>query len=139
MMGRRAVRAPASRRSREGARIEISNKNHDLKEYHVAPVRERGLKLQFCVTLTSYYRRSREGARIEIADYRYKLTRNSGRSREGARIEIPTRAVSAGHLYVAPVRERGLKFSVGDEDGVRATGRSREGARIEIVATCGII
>ena len=36
----------------------------------------------------------------------------TGRSREGAWIEIPTIGVSGIMFFVAPARERGLKFSI---------------------------
>ena len=55
----------------------------------VAPVRERGLKLQHLLLLISFARRrSREGAWIEIPDARLQRPEYLGRSREGAWIEI---------------------------------------------------
>ena len=76
----------------------------------VAPVRERGLKLEH---------------------WNHLLVTVSGRSREGAWIEISIDQFLAYAAKVAPVRERGLKskhiyyFSP-------KIGRSREGAWIEI-------
>ena len=54
-----------------------------------------------------------------------------GRSREGARIEIETSAKYPKAPYVAPARERGLKYRRMSDQRAKA-GRSREGARIEI-------
>ena len=55
-------------RSREGAWIEIKIRFLCCGEYGVAPVRERGLKLQSLYSAIPSMRRSREGAWIEI-DY----------------------------------------------------------------------
>ena len=54
-----------------------------------------------------------------------------GRSREGAWIEISTVLVSPLLTFVAPVRERGLKFFCSYNKSC-AFSRSREGAWIEM-------
>ena len=58
-------------------------------------------------------RRSREGAWIEMVLSRPTLAYNVRRSREGAWIEIASNSQLASMPQVAPVRERGLKFSIG--------------------------
>ena len=55
-----------SRRSREGAWIEIRFKDGTKEPLVVAPARERGLKLQTHCRIGQYMSRSREGAWIEI-------------------------------------------------------------------------
>ena len=55
--------------------------------------------------------RSREGAWIEIHGIIYIESEVSSRSREGAWIEIKIRFLCCGEYGVAPVRERGLKFT----------------------------
>ena len=54
--------------------------------------------------------RSREGAWIEIRERAEEVVQESSRSREGAWIEISSNAACCGSVYVAPVRERGLKL-----------------------------
>ena len=76
------------RRSREGAWIEIIKKKICVLRGAVAPVRERGLKLNAVYSIQCKRSRSREGAWIEI---------------------IKDRTANIGLRYVAPVRERGLK------------------------------
>ena len=59
-----------------------------------------------------------------------------GRSREGAWIEIPsTRATIRIPVWVAPVRERGLKSMCGKPSNYLVR-RSREGAWIEMLSLC---
>ena len=54
--------------------------------------------------------RSREGAWIEILRQDMHLLQISSRSREGAWIEIARHKICTLQTYVAPVRERGLKY-----------------------------
>ena len=78
---------------------------------YVAPVRERGLKLQFASSCRiEGFSRSREGAWIEIMTLRPTSRRSGSRSREGAWIEIALAISRLGAFKVAPVRERGLKL-----------------------------
>ena len=56
--------------------------------------------------------RSREGAWIEMPRYQKSGVSNSGRSREGAWIEIYKKAPISSGLFVAPARERGLKWKL---------------------------
>ena len=56
--------------------------------------------------------RSREGAWIEIKSCLGLSVRHFGRSREGAWIEIENYYDNATYITVAPVRERGLKWTV---------------------------
>ena len=99
---------------------------------NVAPVRERGLKLQVRNAAVLSFCRSREGAWIEIVNANAALSNSNSRSREGAWIEILRFLSSAASRFcrsregawieiffisslwsarfVAPVRERGLKF-----------------------------
>ena len=78
------------RRSREGAWIEIviANGNRQLPKG-----------------------RSREGAWIEIPNRFDDIYMQNGRSREGAWIEISSSDSVNPSLSVAPVRERGLKYT----------------------------
>ena len=55
-----------TRRSREGAWIEIIAVDRPFSGQDVAPVRERGLKCEPIVRMTNGVSRSREGAWIEI-------------------------------------------------------------------------
>ena len=98
-----------SRRSREGAWIEMLTNGTLTGPGYVAPVRERGLK--FIVTISNSYNhsRSREGAWIEIALQAAVSRQNASRSREGAWIEISILRLVSSFIIVAPVRERGLK------------------------------
>ena len=76
----------------------------------VAPVRERGLKLQERYPVEVYDSRSREGAWIEILIQSTRTLQRIRRSREGAWIEIYDCMEGETENYVvAPVRERGLK------------------------------
>ena len=54
--------------------------------------------------------RSRKGAWIEIVMRTYKNLLRLGRSRKGAWIEISTWSGVVPIRYVAPARERGLKY-----------------------------
>ena len=56
-------------------------------------------------------RRSREGAWIEISSPVMYAMPELGRSREGAWIEIYAVKYIVDKVYVAPARERGLKFT----------------------------
>ena len=122
-------------RSREGAWIEIRNKDYKDLGLSVAPARERGLK---CNTAQAYAYinrcrsregawieihvlslamilvtccRSREGAWIEIHSSMMNINPVTRRSREGAWIEIlPSLPQLRGESHVAPARERGLKL-----------------------------
>ena len=76
----------------------------------VAPVRERGLKLNLATLPLSKRCRSREGAWIEIVQ----------------------NAELKKQRLVAPVRERGLKYDYGGNISDLTSSRSREGAWIEI-------
>ena len=98
-------------RSREGAWIEMYIIYYDGRQTTVAPARERGLKCTEDdeVDIDTICR-SREGAWIEIF-----LSHNSSitimrRSREGAWIEIQVAHILLPSFYVAPARERGLKW-----------------------------
>ena len=86
---RRRLSCRCSGRSREGAWIEMPVTVSTLPPSVVAPVRERGLKLQ-------------EGRKNQGIP--------EGRSREGAWIEILSLYSILLSLIVAPVRERGLKL-----------------------------
>ena len=98
-------------RSREGAWIEMLSIATLGSNPTVAPVRERGLKLQ-------------------PADGN---PRRHSRSREGAWIEMLSIATLGSNPTVAPVRERGLKLRLQLLMLLRQMGRSREGAWIEIL------
>ena len=99
------------RRSRKGAWIEMLRQAFMLQRYYVAPVRERGLKcFSVCVCKYLAARRSRKGAWIEILSTVLTDTFSSGRSRKGAWIEICAAAAAWRKPFVAPVRERGLKY-----------------------------
>ena len=76
-------------RSRKGAWIEI---------------------LMVLVSILSTSSRSRKGAWIEIANLAYKQIKTEGRSRKGAWIEILPFTKADSDQYVAPARERGLKW-----------------------------
>ena len=57
----------------------------------------------------------------------------NSRSREGAWIESYLIAICLANLWVAPVRERGLKVYCGEYGSLNRRRRSREGAWIESV------
>ena len=97
----------------------------------VAPVRERGLKLILVCVLVPAMCRSRKGAWIEIPIILAILLIAYGRSRKGAWIEIHGLKTTFDSGYVAPVRERGLKCNLTDEQRYQYR-RSRKGAWIEI-------
>ena len=76
-------------RSREGAWIEIHQRQRYGRPYNVAPARERGLKYRFGgISFNPAASRSREGAWIEIINKALQANQNACRSREGAWIEI---------------------------------------------------
>mgnify|MGYP004496112431 CR=1 FL=1 len=103
-------------------------------EIEVAPVRERGLKScneyhherrarrsrkgawieigTFNNVSVNCLRRSRKGAWIEISQYQGHTLGYGSRSRKGAWIEIYFFLSTPFGAVVAPVRERGLKFSL---------------------------
>ncbi len=76
----------------------------------VAPVRERGLKLDG----NQYIDHKGDVAPVRERGLKYfdatDTLLSGGRSREGAWIEIRQWAVRCMHEAVAPVRERGLKY-----------------------------
>ena len=96
-------------RSREGAWIEIISQLRQELQTAVAPVRERGLKLEWHMYHYADNGRSREGAWIEIRTLIVLLRMVKCRSREGAWIEIEALGKDGVFIPVAPVRERGLK------------------------------
>ena len=75
--------------------------------------------------------RSREGAWIEIRTHVVNTAPPPSRSREGAWIEMLERHYWRTDTFVAPARERGLKYR-GSKAQNRKGSRSREGAWIEI-------
>ena len=81
-----------------------------MTSIEVAPVRERGLKYMHNCFITLTYSRSRKGAWIEILFSPHTQSAVIGRSRKGAWIEIRYILLASVLGYVAPVRERGLKF-----------------------------
>ena len=93
------------------------------------------MKLSSECTLYPARCRSREGAWIEIANYNLGEGVTAGRSREGAWIEITALLRISFAFLVAPVRERGLKFSFGFQRPLSHVSRSREGAWIEMQIT----
>ena len=69
--------------------LKFVKNNMDYAKRAVAPVRERGLKLNFrLVVIKKLQSRSREGAWIEICQYCYSFYPRGSRSREGAWIEM---------------------------------------------------
>ena len=80
----------------------------------VAPARERGLKYVPDRNHQAGCRRSREGAWIEISSPVMYAMPELGRSREGAWIEIYAVKYIVDKVYVAPARERGLKYRYND-------------------------
>ena len=77
----------------------------------VAPARERGLKsYDMPLVQGADIGRSREGAWIEIVAVDKSKVGDCGRSREGAWIEMYRQCVYRSTRYVAPARERGLKY-----------------------------
>ena len=73
-------------------------------------MRERGLKSCLAMSRLTYnIGRSREGAWIEIPPFIIYCILNISRSREGAWIEILPKRNNNESVFVAPVRERGLK------------------------------
>ena len=100
------------RRSREGAWIEMSKHEVYQQAIRVAPVRERGLKSGIIFREPCSSRRSRKGAWIEIAATGLNTYTQASRSREGAWIEILLILQVIRSRFVAPVRERGLKYNL---------------------------
>ena len=76
--------------------------------------------------------RSRKGAWIEIVANKLAADSYNGRSRKGAWIEILRFNRHCCFYFVAPARERGLKF-VWEMRCYNETCRSRKGAWIEMV------
>ena len=100
----------SSRRSREGAWIEMLAAALHTANAGVAPARERGLKWFTLAQLIRSYSRSREGAWIEILYVMTCTGGGIGRSREGAWIEMAKKlTLCRENQPVAPARERGLK------------------------------
>ena len=91
----------------------------------------------FVITL-SRGGRSRKGAWIEICFVNgCAISTRNGRSRKGAWIEIAGLPPSPAAAWVAPVRERGLKFQGVPSCAGKKRGRSRKGAWIEIFTKFG--
>ena len=99
----------------------------------VAPVRERGLKLQRMKQYLTEKSRSRKGAWIEIIVLPIAhIKRGVAPVRERGLKWDKAHSFAAG-ADVAPVRERGLKYSPRWQPSAYLPRRSRKGAWIEIM------